>query len=356
MGANRIIRHVLAVALAVVFACVAGAPLHSQSSADYFFELQPDGSPRFTQVLRWQGDPAVLYYHVTLQRADGTAILATRVTEPVLRFSLPPGEYRYHIVYFNLLRQPEIELPWQTFSILKAEIPRIARTTPQLWFIEDGDPVLTIEGQDLMPGASVELIRQTGAQPALSGPPLSGPPLSGPALSGMEQLRLGTRSVTFQFPAEQLEPGVYAVTLANPGGLRAQVEQAVVMRNKLPPPQQLTPPPGVIIGPSDLRTMERITFSWTAVPEATHYRFALRNGTNGEAVFSDDTLTELRYVLTDLSLLDRGEFHWTVEAVSQDGDLVTIPSARAAQATFTINLPELQAPTVYSGDTFYGWK
>ncbi len=328
-------------AVCLLVGCLLCAPLlHAEETGEYFFELLPDGTPRFTQVLRWEADPNVLYYEISLQTGAGENIFVSKVTEPLLRLNLTPGEYRYRIVLYNLLKKPEQELPWQSFSVLKAEIPRIARYEPKLWFIEDSQISLTLQGENLIPGASVVLKRGgSSAEPA----------------AGTEAERDGTSSVSVSFPTGSLAAGEYSIALTNPGGLSVEVPAAILVRHKLPEPKLLTPAAGSVFGPAELRGTKSIGFSWEAVPEAARYVFCLYASGDPERVVCRKLLSTNTYLLDDLTVLDRGEFRWSVEAQGSDGEGGTIPAVRAAEAGFRVELPHLAAPALSTpGDTFYG--
>jgi len=190
--------------------------------------MQPDGTPRFTQVLQWQGDPNALFYEVTVQTADGTTVSESRLTEPVLRLNLSPGEYRYRIVLYNLLRRPEVSLPWQSFSVLKAEFPHISESAPKMWFLEDLKPLLQLTGENFMPGATVALKRdEVPAQP----------------IPGTETTRDGAGNVSVAFSATAFEAGTYSLEITNPGGLSFTYPNALVIRHMLPAPTGLAPGP-----------------------------------------------------------------------------------------------------------------
>ena len=253
--------------------------------------------------------------------------------------NLSPGEYRYRIVFYNLLRKPEITLDWQSFTVRKAEIPRISTHAPDGWFLEDGPPLVTVEGSELMTGAAVSLVKNDA-------------PDKGHA--GTELERKGTSSVLMEFPSDTLTTGVYDIVFTNPGGLSSAAAGAIRLRHKLPAPSGLLPEEGIVFGPAELKGMRAIRFSWDAVPEATHYTFRLFRGAEPEPMIGKDFLPACEWTLDDLSLLDRGEFRWTVEAVAWGGDRVTIPPAGAAEAVFSINLPQILAPALKPGDVFYG--
>jgi hypothetical protein len=301
-------------------------------------------------VLRWDADPNVLYYELTLQTAAGERLSVFKLTESRLALNLSPGEYRYRITAYNVLRKPEIELPWQEFSVLKAELPRIVRHEPKLRYAEDADASLTLWGEHLIPGARITLKRGDPSAAEVEG-----------RETGREGISPGGASadvsaaVRFSFPAEALRSGKYSLRLTNPGGLWTEIRSALVVRHKLGEPGSLVPAAGSVFGPAELRGMKAIGFSWEAVPEATRYVFSLYPQEESGRPIRRETLTGTTYLLDDLTVLDRGVFRWSVTAEGFDGEGKAIPAVGAAEADFRIELPPPATPDLSAtGDVFYG--
>lgn|GEM_PF-3884436 len=76
------------------------------AEGEYYHEILPDRTVRFTQVLRWDGDPNVFAYEVTVETEAGELVSTWRTEEPVLRINLVPGQYRCCVVLYNLLGKP----------------------------------------------------------------------------------------------------------------------------------------------------------------------------------------------------------------------------------------------------------
>ena len=331
--------HPVRIALAVCLLLGVGLPVAAQQEGEYFHEVLPDGTVRFTQVLRWDGDPNAWCYDVTVQTADGAEVLATRVTEPVLHLSLGPGEYRYHVVMYNLLRKPEVELPWQDLEVIKAEQPAIAHSAPARWFLEDPDPCLSLTGQNILGGATVTLRpHDEGEEP----------------VTGKETACDGATSMSVTFPVRALTAGAYSLVIANPGGLSQTIADALVLLHKLPLAEGLSPTSGTIIGPAELRAARTLTFSWDPVPGATRYLFSLSRDGDAQPLVPPTALVGTTWVLDDLTPLDRGAFRWSVQAQGETPDGAIIPAVGVSEAQFQVDLPRLAAPTLQAGDAFYG--
>lgn len=319
---------------ALMFFC--GDGVHADQSAE---PGAAGGAPHFSQVLRWEGDPNVLYYEVTLQDSAGRTLSVTRVEKPVLRLSLSPGEYRYRIVLYNLLHKPEVTLPWRALEIIRAEAPRIAASAPKMWFLEDLKPTLSLSGEHLMAGATAVL------RPEAAG---------GPEVDAISFASHGGTSATATFPRGQLAAGEYTLEITNPGGLAFELPHALLVRHMLGVPSGLRPAAGTRFGPTELRAHRSIRFSWDPVPGAVRYIFRLRRAGRAGIVVGVDSLRDPSYLLEDLTVLDRGDYLWSVEAQGEERGRGVVPALGAAKAAFTIVLPQLAAPANIGGDVFYG--
>jgi hypothetical protein len=328
-----------AVLAAMILVLLPASPLTAERLGESSVAVLPDGAPRFTQTIRWKADPNVLYYEAEVLTRSGEAISIVRLESPVLALNLPPGEYRYRITLFNFLKQPEVVSPWHEFTVLRAEMPRIASAAPGVWFLEDRKLSLAVFGEDLVPGATVAL------KPEADG---------ATAVIGTELERDGTSSIRAGFSADSVAVGTYSLEVTNPGGLSFTLPRSLLVRHKLPAPSGLAPAPGTVLAAPDLRGLPTLRFDWEDVPEATRYVFRLYGAAGSEPIVSVDSITESVFALPALSILDRGSFRWTVEAFAMSGSEVVIPAAEAAEATFSIDLPLIAAPVFEPGDTFYG--
>jgi len=106
-------------------------------------------------------------------------------------------------------------------------------------------------------------------------------------------------------------------------------------------PRNLQPARGTVFGLEYFRIQRSVAFSWTAVQGANAYIFTLYQQTvAGRRQIVRQTINSgTSYTLTNLSLLDRGNFIWQVEAVSMGrGGSIDRRSA-AGESTFIIDFP-----------------
>jgi hypothetical protein len=120
----------------------------------------------------------------------------------------------------------------------------------------------------------------------------------------------------------------------------------------LPAPRNLRPATGYALTEETILRDRRIVFNWDRVPGASGYTFVLyqvERGANRE-ILRQTALAAPSYTLTDLSLLDAGEFVWQVEAESgnagQESEIVT--------NRFRVNLGEIKASESREGGVLFG--
>jgi hypothetical protein len=217
---------------------------------DYFIVRENDG-PRFMQRLSWGHDEYVLRYEVVLEEErEGSYVEILRETteENYLVLSLRPGRFRYAVNVYNLLDKMEYTMDWVYFEVLRALQPKILGFTPGEIFLEtpgkDADTLLTVNGEDLAPGADIMLLPRDGPQ----------------GLQGLEQgirprkQEIDGQTARLSFSGGQLEPGAYTVYVRNPGGLEDSRGILSVRLRETPEPDlpARTIPKTVVFGPPDI--------------------------------------------------------------------------------------------------------
>ena len=196
-----------------ILLCLLSASMASGQRADnYSFEILPDGSPLYSQIIKWDSDPNVLFYEVVIQDKSGTEISITPCEDSELILHLPPGEYAYRIRIYNLLGNLELELPFRNLSVLRAELPQISSLSQGSWYMEDLDTEITLTGQDLMPGAEVILRSELFPSHFIAG-----------KVAGNR----GNKNVTVEFPDKEIKVQSYTLEWTNPGGLSCTLPHAV---------------------------------------------------------------------------------------------------------------------------------
>jgi hypothetical protein len=122
----------------------------------------------------------------------------------------------------------------------------------------------------------------------------------------------------------------------------------------LPAPAQRSPTQGYRFGPTELRSLDSLRFTWDAVPSATSYDFALYRGEENVPVLRSTSLTENAFQLDDFSVLDNGNYRWTVTAKAFDKKGELEQDGTSATSAFRIELPPLRSPAPKEKEKFYG--
>jgi hypothetical protein len=187
------------------------ALLAAQQSS-YYTVPGPNGI-QFIQRLSWLEDENASLYELIIEqrekrdsRKEEYIQVRRFVTkESSVEFSLPPGNYRYRVLVYNLLRQGEYTSPWVDFEILAALQPELSGFSPRSFDPNQGGEIkLVLEGRNLLPESKIRLERLGKSFP---------PRTYSPDPSG-------ERAVVI-YNAEDLSRGSYTIRVINPGSLEA---------------------------------------------------------------------------------------------------------------------------------------
>jgi hypothetical protein len=131
----------------------------------------------------------------------------------------------------------------------------------------------------------------------------------------------------------------------------APVSPVTVPPQPLSAPRNLRPAAGYVLTEEIILRDKRIAFSWEQVPGAAGYTFVLyqnERGANRE-ILRRTALRSPSFTLTDLTVLDVGEFVWQVEAESGGGQ-----RSEAAASRFRVNLGEIEASEGQESGVMFG--
>ena len=161
----------------------------------------------------------------------------------------------------------------------------------------------------------------------------------------VESISANARNVALK----RLEAGSYSwsVSAKTNDGLPLDSRENFFVITEIPSlatPVLLEPANKLVMNAPYLREHRTITFRWKALKDATHYDFILYkvSKTGRETVISRQKLRENQVRLTDLTLLDIGNFEWRVQAHSYARDGFEEQKSEVATSTFSINF---EAPT-----------
>jgi hypothetical protein len=147
--------------LALTLLCPA---LQAEQESGYY-KKPGYGEIQFIQRLSWPANENVSQYELEIERREErdsfTGAYRIITGENSAEFSLPPGNYRFRVILYNLLRQPEYTAPWVGFEILLALQPELRGFRSRTSIAKQGEALeLVIEGRNLLPEMEIRLERR----------------------------------------------------------------------------------------------------------------------------------------------------------------------------------------------------
>ncbi len=125
----------------------------------------------------------------------------------------------------------------------------------------------------------------------------------------------------------------------------------------LPPASFRTPESNAVLDAAFFKSNRSIEFQWDNVPDATHYRFTLRNAA-GRSIFTAelraDAAKQPELSFTEIARLSRGVF--TVEVIAQRrlSNGKVFQGGKSSRLQFQIDLPKSKAVTTDETGVLYG--
>ena len=206
-----------------------GAAAREEEGSSHYVRTD-DGRARIVQRLSWPGDENVSRYGLVVERKEreGFVEIHREFTENnFAELSLRPGRYRYQILVYNLLGRFEYATNWTSLNIIPAVKPELVRFSPECFYLyEEERWEMTLRGRNLTEGAELSLI------PAGFPAPEAGAAGRDPIRPRSFILDPSGEGATALFDAGDLRPGLYRVTVTNPGGLEASLAPFEIARVK----------------------------------------------------------------------------------------------------------------------------
>jgi len=203
MATNRYLRLFLAFLI-----CTGISPSLTAQSAGYFIETE-GGEAHFIQRLVWTGGEYALRYEVVIERevnGRNTAHLRESTEMSFIEVSLPPGNYRFQVISYDILGRPDEVSEWKYIEVRPAIQPEISDV---LLALVSGDSyetsgyVLNIFGDNFTPDSEFIILNSDGSQIL------------------PEVLVSGTDWASLFVESGKFTPGEYDLVVINPGGLEA---------------------------------------------------------------------------------------------------------------------------------------
>jgi hypothetical protein len=119
----------------------------------------------------------------------------------------------------------------------------------------------------------------------------------------------------------------------------------------LPAPENLQPQAGFTLTEEIIIRDRQLVFSWDAVQGAAEYSFALYQESRE---LLRRNITQPSFTLTDLSILDNGEFTWRVEAQARGRENAGANRNGSSESRFRVSVGEATAAQGQEGGVIFG--
>lgn len=118
-----------------------------------------------------------------------------------------------------------------------------------------------------------------------------------------------------------------------------------------------SPETNTVLGTEYWSKNKKIEFTWSSVKDAQGYIFTIYNGRpskdNKNAVLTR-SLTKTSFTLTDLSVIDKGTYYWTVEPVTYYQEGKIFQHGKKEARSFKVDLPDVKNVKFRGAGTLYG--
>lgn len=176
---------------------------------DFWFD-EVDGDIVFTQLLSWDPVAYCSWYDVAVeqQTQDGVwnTVLETRTETHELEVQLAPGEYRYRVTVYNVLKKPAGTSEWFRVTVIRARQPRVSDVSPgAIYFEEENSDFFSVSGANLFSESVVSFRHTENHARRYSGI--------------IEEVDSRERNIRVRFPLNAIPVGTYELVVENPGGL-----------------------------------------------------------------------------------------------------------------------------------------
>jgi hypothetical protein len=181
----------------------------------------------FYQRLSWSGSEFIYQYEVLIEKEDNDEYQGFQrdfTFDTFIEVSLPSGNYRFCVIPYNYLLQPDESSDWMYIEILPAYNPKLVVVSP-LIHLYDSVYGLSFSFTDIEPAAEIFLITPDG--------------------SVIKPVRFeynrqeGFAGLLFYIPGSTFN--VYELFIRNPGGLETSMSGILVLHSEPEPEPEPEP-------------------------------------------------------------------------------------------------------------------
>jgi len=285
---------------------IIGTPGEGESSIRL---SETDGDLFFFRRLAWDRAQYAVRYTIIMEQKRGvldayTEVLRRNTEQTFINVTVPPGEYRFLVMSFNVLGLLDTQSEWSYFVVrnpITLQLPRSGISlsnnplapSPVIWSTE-------------LPLQNSRVIFSREPEPAKDPRAI------------VQYIDQGITTINLP----PLGEGIWYWTVLGetPEGVSVSAVApfwfTLLSLPLLPSPQYLKPGYNEVITLDQLMAERKITFEWEKVPEANAYIFSLFGiSDKQDLLLSSSPSLETSYALTDLTILTTDDYIWQVEAV-----------------------------------------
>lgn len=183
--------------------------LHAQTTG-YFLDTD-SVEPRFIQRLAWIGGIYALHCEVIIEKEEGAGYvkyLSEFTTGNYFDISLPPGNYRFRVIPYDILDKPSTGTKWETFKVFNAVKPELYQLEEKIEYINNKQRTkYEFNGKNIEPDSQIYFVNSNKKH-----------------IVPVEITRNEDGSgVSLVFDEGQLVDGEYEIFIINPGGLETSL-------------------------------------------------------------------------------------------------------------------------------------
>ena len=288
---------------------------------------------RYTVVLEQKSENLDVYMEVLRRSTERTYIDIT----------LPPGEYRFQVISFNVLGHVDTRSEWNNFIVHNP-----------ITLLQPGSGN-ALNNNPLSPSSvmwSTELsLRNSRVVFSRESDPTKDP------RAIVQYVAQGTTTINLP----PLGEGIWYWTVLGETSDGLSVSAVapfwftLLSLPLLSSPQYTRPSYNEVITLDQLMAERKITFKWEQVPEANAYIFSLYGYSDKQdlLVFSSPS-PETSFELTDLSVLNMNDYTWQVEAVLVSRNGTIERRGKIQQQSFVVNIQRSDTLRIKNMGTTYG--
>jgi len=188
---------------------LSGLSVLNAQNTGYFLDPNSE-EPRFIQRLTWRGGVYSLYCEVIIEKEeDGEYIdyLTQITTSNYLDLSMPPGDYRFRVIPYDVLGRPSTGTEWESFEVFIAIKPELYQPGEDYYYNDKNGAKFEFKGKNIKADAQFYFVNSKGEHIV-------------PAFT------IGSYYgdiVRLTFNKNQLIDGEYEFFVVNPGGLETSL-------------------------------------------------------------------------------------------------------------------------------------